>query len=163
MSEQRGSNNGKINDQWYARLARRFAVLGSSVYRNTIQYFKNIPSKIIHFFRIRINEKKRMPKRNTPNRIYVLVGYTTQAHIDRKFRREKAIHITRTVLIIGVFLMILLLSIRSLKPFVESFQYKQLLGIENIQEMTQNDPFQKDTNNNVMTFSTESESSEFSP
>jgi len=155
MSEQ--NNNSKVQSAspWHQRAAAMIQGIAVSSYRATIQYFKNIPSKIINYVRTKNNEKKRIPQRTRPNRIYVLVGYTTQAYIDRKFRKEKFAHIIRNVLIAGILLILVFLAYRSVIPLIDSEQYKQMLGIKDVGEMTKKDPFEADSNEKVMTFESE--------
>ena len=155
MSDNNEIPNNPSSVAWYNRIGRMIQGLSVSLLRTTLQYFRNIPSRIINCFRTRMNERKRLPRRNRPNRIYVLVGYTTQAQIDRKFRNEKFAHNIRNFLIFCVVLIIIILSYRSIIPFIDSEQYKQMLGIEDVGEMTKNDPFEADSSDKVMTFETE--------
>ncbi|MBN1892813.1 MAG: hypothetical protein JW780_08535 [Clostridiales bacterium] len=103
-----------------------------------------------------MNERKRLPKRKSPNRIYVLVGYTTQAQIDRKYRKEKYAHMVRNVLIVGIIALLILLSYRSIIPLIDSDLYKQMIGIDDVDDMTKNDPFENDSDHKVVIFSTDS-------
>lgn len=155
MSEQNSRSKIQSASPWHQRAAAMIQGIAVSSYRATIQYFKNFPSKIINYIRTKNNEKKRIPKRTRPNRIYVLVGYTTQAHIDRKFRKEKFAHIIRNVLIAGILVILVFLASRYLIPLIDSEQYKQMLGINDVGEMTRKDPFEADSSNKVMTFVSE--------
>ncbi|NLO62101.1 MAG: hypothetical protein GX099_01570 [Clostridiaceae bacterium] len=143
---------------WYIRFGRLMSGIASSVIRTTVQYFKNIPSRAINHFRTWMNEKKRLPKRTSPNRIYVLVGYTTQSQIDRRFRKAKYIHLIRNLLLVGIVALLLILGYRSLIPLIDSDRYQQMIGIKDVGEMTKNDPFEPDTTEKVVTFATESTS-----
>ncbi len=156
MSEQNANPLNPTDPSWYIRFGKRIQAVAFSMYRSTIQYYKNIPSRIVNHFQTRANEKKRLPKRTSANRIYVLVGYTTQAHIDNRFRKEKSIHVIRNLLIIGVFALLVVLAYRSIIPLIDSEQYKKMLGIEHVGEMTEKDPFEVDSNDKVVTFATDS-------
>ncbi len=155
MSAQNSDSMNPVNPGWYIRFGKRLQAVAISMYRNTIQYYKNIPSRIVNHFRTRANEKKRLPKRTSANRIYVLVGYTTQAHIDSRFRKQKTIHILRNLLIAGILGLLIILLYRSILPMIDSDQYKKMLGIERVDEMTKKDPFELDSDNKVVTFATD--------
>jgi hypothetical protein len=156
MSVQNANPMNIANISWYVRFGKRIQAIAISMYRTTIQYFKNIPSRIANCYKTKANEKKRLPKRTSANRIYVLVGYTTQSHIDSRFRKQKSIHIIRNLLIAGVIALLIILAYRSILPLIDSEQYKKMLGIEHVDEMTEKDPFEVDTNNKVVTFATDS-------
>ena len=64
------------------------AIFGSVV-RTTVKFFKNLPSRAENYVKRKISEYKRKPKRDTANKVYVLVGYATKSHIDSKLSAER--------------------------------------------------------------------------
>jgi hypothetical protein len=155
MSAQNANSMNPTNPAWYVRVVKRIQAIAESMHRTTIQYLKNIPTRIINYFKTKANERKRLPKRTSANRIYFLVGYTTQKHIDHRFRKEKTIHIIRNLLILSIIALLMVLAYRSIIPLIDPDQYTKMLGIENVDEMTEKDPFEMDSNNKVVTFATD--------
>lgn len=149
------SQNNNQPSPWFVRSGRFLQGVFISIYRTTIQSVKNVPSKLINHYRVKTNERKRLPKRKSPNRIYVLVGYTTRAQIDRKIRKEKYAHTIRNILIVGIIALLILLSYRSVIPLIDSELYKQMIGIDDVEDMTKNDPFENEYDHKVVIFSTD--------
>lgn len=140
---------------WYMRAVNWVIGVASSVFRTTVRFFKNIPSKIINYFRRRKKEHDRMPKRTSANKVYVLIGYTTKKYVDRKYRREKVMHRVRSVLVFLIIILLLIMVYRSVIPMIDSSEYKQMLGIEKIEKMAEKDPFESEKENDVILFSAE--------
>jgi len=109
--------------------------------RTTVRYFRNLPNKVVNYAKRKINEYKRKPPREDINKVYVLVGYTTKSHIDARYNAERFMIILRKGLLILIFVLILLISFKSVLPYVDVDQYKSMFGIGDVEEMTQNDPF----------------------
>ncbi len=151
------SNQSNIRPDapWYIRAVNWVVGVASSVFRTTVRFFKNIPSKIINYFRRRKKEHDRMPKRTSANRVYVLIGYTTKKYVDRKYRREKVMHRIRSVLVFLIIIILLIMVYRSVVPMIDSSEYKQMLGIEKIEKMAEKDPFESEKDNDIILFSTE--------
>ena len=120
-----------------------FAFLG----RTTVQYFKNLPNSISNRIKAKIADYRRMPKRKSIHKVYVLVGYTTKEYVDRKYRKERALLITRKVLIAGIVIIVLIMTYRWITPKIDYSEYKQMIGINKFDELTQSDPFATETTN----------------
>ena len=125
------------------------ASICSSVGRTTIRFFKNLPLKIKNYFRIKYLEYKRKPARKDINRVYILVGYTTKKHIENKFNAERYMIIFRRGLLLLIFVLLLFISINGIIPLINTDQYSQMFGIEDIKEMTKNDPFSNNENTDL--------------
>ncbi|MCQ2482907.1 MAG: hypothetical protein MJ153_05435 [Clostridia bacterium] len=115
-----------------------------SMGRATAKFFREIPAKVKSFLVIKLNEYKSKPKRDEMNKVYVLVGYTTKQHVENKYRTEHMLISVRRVLLIIIFFEILLISLTRFLPLVDFSQYKNIFGINDIQEMTNNDPFSEE-------------------
>ena len=122
-------------------LAGFFKFLG----RTTVQYFKNLPNEIRNKINVKIAEHRRMPKRKSISKVYVLVGYTTKEYVDQKYRKERALLITRRILIAAIIILILIMTYRWFIPKLDTNEYKQMVGIEDFEELTQSDPFATET------------------
>lgn len=118
-----------------------FAFLG----RTTVRYFKNLPDSIRNKVKAKIAERRRMPKRKSIHKVYVLVGYTTKEYVDRKYRKERALLITRKILIAGIVILVLIMTYRWITPKIDYNEYKQMVGIDKFNELTQSDPFATET------------------
>ncbi len=115
-------------------------VLGS-MWRATLRFFRNLPMRITNYVKRLINDYKRKPARTEMNKVYVLVGYTTKAHIDEKFARERAFMILRKGLLVLIFILLLFIAINSIIPFINVDSYRTMFGVGSAEEMTENDPF----------------------
>lgn len=112
------------------------------IYRSTKRYIKNIPSRVQNKYLRYRNEKSRMPKRTGKNRVYVLVGYTSKANIDRRFRAEKLQNMIRRTLLILILIVSLVITYKMLfDQFGDTEEFKQIIGINGIDDLTGNDPF----------------------
>lgn len=113
----------------------------SCVYWTTIRYIRNIPSRIRNKYLRWRNLKNRMPKRKTRSKVYVLIGYTSKEHVDRRYRAIKLQHFIRKVLFALVIIVFLLIFFKWLNPLRNSDQYKQMMGISDMKDLTRADPF----------------------
>ena len=118
-----------------------FSFLG----RTTVNYFKGLPDTIRNKVKAKIAERRRMPKRKSIHKVYVLVGYTTKEYVDRKFRKERALLIIRKVLIAAIVLLVLIMTYKWISPKLDYSEYKQMVGIDKFNELTQSDPFATET------------------
>ncbi len=123
-----------------------FAFLG----RTTVQFFKNLPDVIRNSIKTKIADYRRMPKRKTISKVYVLVGYTTKEYVDKKYRRERALLIIRKILIACIICLVLIMTYRWIKPKVDYSEYKQMIGVNELDELTKSDPFATETRNNAI-------------
>lgn len=140
---------------WYMRAISWVSGVASSVFRTTVRYFKNIPSKMVNLYRRRKKEHDRMPKRNSASKVYILIGYTTKKNVDRKYRREKVLYRLRSVMIAAIILVLLIMIYKAVIPMIDSSEYKQMLGIEKIEKMAEKDPFETEKDSNIILFSAE--------
>ena len=155
MDEEEILNSNTPNEEgtqepWYERaifaVLHFFAFLG----RTTWNFFKNLPGKISQKIKEKIAEKKRMPKRKSIHKVYVLVGYTTKEYVDRKFRKQRWLLIIRRILVVCIIVLILVMVYRWLVPQLDTDEYKQMIGINDIQDLTQSDPFATETTNGAI-------------
>ncbi|MBR1797138.1 MAG: hypothetical protein IJ757_03895 [Clostridiales bacterium] len=116
------------------------SILGS-IARTTVKFFKNIPSRVQNYIRRKITEYKRKPKRDSVNKVYVLVGYATKEHIDAKYNAERRLIILNRGLLILIFFLLLFISVNAILPHINTEQYKDMFGISTVEEVTRNDPF----------------------
>ena len=107
----------------------------------TARYFKNLPSVVLCFFKRKDNDYKRKPKRDSINRVYVLVGYTTKQYADRRYRAEHLMITLRRGLLLLILVLLLVISVNRIVTFVDVDQYSKMFGIDSVDKMTQNDPF----------------------
>lgn len=112
-----------------------------SVVRTTVKFFKNIPSRLENLLIRKVREYKRKPKRDSVNKVYVLVGYATKSHIDAKINAERNLIIINRGLLIIIFFLILFISINAVLPHINTEQYQDMFGISSVEEVTRNDPF----------------------
>lgn len=148
------SDNKNI-DPWYMRAILWLAGLLGSIYRATTMYAKNIPHRISNLYKRKMGERSRMPKRSSVNRVYVLIGYTTKEHVDNKFRKEKLMYYLRYTLIFAIIVILIILAFHTVIPIIETTEYRQMLGIEDIAKMTEKDPFISPTESNLVILSTD--------
>lgn len=112
-----------------------------SVVRTTVKFFRNLPSRTENYIKRRISEFKRKPKRDSVNKVYVLVGYATKSHIDSKLNAERNLIILNRGLLIIIFFLILFISINAILPHINTEQYQDMFGISTVEDVTRNDPF----------------------
>lgn len=112
-----------------------------SVVRTTVKFFKNLPSRAQNYVRRKISEYRRKPKRDSANKVYVLVGYATKSHIDAKINAERNLIILNRGLLIIIFFLLLFISINAILPHINTEQYQDMFGISTVEEVTRNDPF----------------------
>ena len=112
-----------------------------SIGRTTVRFVKNIPSRIQNKYQRYRNEKKRMPRRKTKSKVYVLVGYTTKEHIDRRFAAVKVQQIIRKVMLGFILLFMVIILNNWLNPLGNTDELKQIIGIDKIDDLAQEDPF----------------------
>ena len=113
--------------------------------RTTVQFFKDLPNEIRNKVKAKIAEHRRMPKRKSINKVYVLVGYTTKEYVDQKYRKEKTLLIIRRILIACIVIIVLIMTYQWITPKLDTNEYKQMVGINDIDDLTQNDPFATET------------------
>lgn len=109
--------------------------------RTTITFFKHLPHMISTKVKAKVAERRRMPKRRTINKVYVLVGYTTKEYVDRKYRKERILLRIRKVLIACIVILILVMSWRWFYPKIDTDEYKQMIGVNDMKDLTRDDPF----------------------
>ncbi len=115
--------------------------IASSVARNTVKFFRNIPSRVENYVKRKITDYKRKPKRDDVNKVYVLVGYTTKRHIESKYNAERSLIILNRGLLIIIFFLLLFISINAIIPYIRTDQYEEMFGISTVDDITRNDPF----------------------
>ena len=115
--------------------------------RTTVQFFRNLPGTISNKIKAKIAEHRRMPKRRSMHKVYVLVGYTTKEYVDRKYRKERMLLIIRRILVGCIIVLILVMALRWFIPKLDTDEYKQMIGINEMDELTKNDPFATETSN----------------
>ena len=113
--------------------------------RTTVQYFRNLPNEIRNKVKAKIAEHRRMPKRKSISKVYVLVGYTTKEYVDQKYRKERILLNIRRILVAAIIILILIMTYRWIMPKIDTNEYKQMVGIEEIDDLTQSDPFATET------------------
>lgn len=111
------------------------------VVRTTKRYLKNIPVRIHHRYLRYVTQRKRLPKRNTRNKAYILVGYTSKKYVDRKYRSIKLQLLLRRIFVILIILLVIIITYNWLDPLKNSDEYKQMFGIEDMNDLNQEDPF----------------------
>ena len=109
-----------------------FSFLG----RTTVNYFKKLPDSIRNRIKAKIAERRRMPKRKSIHKVYVLVGYTTKEYVDRKYRKERTLLLIRKLLIAGIVILTLIMTYRWISPKIDYNEYKQMVGVNKINELT---------------------------
>lgn len=109
--------------------------------RTTVTFFKQLPHTIATKYKAKVAEYRRMPKRRSINKVYVLVGYTTKEYVDRKFRKERILLSVRKILVACIVLLVLIMAWRWIYPKLDTEEYKQMIGINEMGELTKNDPF----------------------
>ena len=109
--------------------------------RTTVTFFKHLPHTISTKVKAKIAERRRMPKRRSINKVYVLVGYTTKEYVDRKYRKERILLMIRKLLIVLIILLVLVMTWRWIYPKLDTDEYKQMIGINDVEELTKDDPF----------------------
>jgi uncharacterized membrane protein len=82
-----------------------------------------------------------MPQRKTRSKVYVLIGYTSKEHVDRRYRAIKVQNVIRKVLVLLIVVLFLLILFKWVDPLRNSEQYKQMMGISDMKELTKVDPF----------------------
>lgn len=138
ISENEQSEEG---DSAVQRVLLAIAGFFQFIGRTTVQFFKQLPHMISTKYKAKVAEYRRMPKRRSINKVYVLVGYTTKEYVDRKYRKERALLITRKILVACIVFVILLMTWRWFYPKLDTEEYKQMIGIEKMNDLTQEDPF----------------------
>ena len=118
--------------------------------RTTVQFFRNLPGTISNKINAKIAERRRMPKRRSMHKVYVLVGYTTKEYVDRKYRKERMLLIIRRILVGCIIVIILAMAFRWFIPKLDTDEYKQMIGINEMDELTKNDPFATETSNEAI-------------
>lgn len=123
------------------------------IHRTNVRTVVTIPAKIKSFVLRKINDYKNKPKRTEMNKVYVLVGYTTKQNVDNRYNDEHFLISVRRVLLILISILLLFITIKWLTPQLKFDQMKQIFGIQNVEDMTSNDPF---SNESAPTISSES-------
>lgn len=152
MEEERSYYEQPDQEQWIDETPETTAGDGMSVGgffsflgRTTVNYFKKLPDSIRNRIKAKIAERRRMPKRKSIHKVYVLVGYTTKEYVDRKYRKERFLLIIRKLLIAGIVILALIMTYRWISPKIDYSEYKQMVGVNKINELTQSDPFATET------------------
>ena len=112
-----------------------------SFFLATILIFKKIPAEIVNRFQRYRHDRRRIPKRKTKSRVYILVGYTTKAKVDKRYRSIKIQRLFRGFLVLGIIVISIVLIFQALSPMINFDSYKQMFGIEEFDDLTANDPF----------------------
>ena len=115
--------------------------VGGSIGRTTVRFVKNIPSRVQNKYMRYRNEKKRLPRRKTKSKVYVLAGYTTKAYVNRRFAAIKVQQIIRKILLGLILVVFLLIMYKWLDPLGNTNELKQIIGIDKIDDLAQEDPF----------------------
>lgn len=125
-----------------------------SMGRSTVRFIKNIPHQITNEYKRHLNEFRRRPKRKTPNRVYSLVGYTTKAYVDSKYRVARTLRLIRSSLIFAIIIILLVMMIKSILPMLDPKNYQQIFGINDFEQLTESDPFTNHRDDDIVMFST---------
>lgn len=112
-----------------------------SIGRTTVRFVRNIPSRLQNKYMRYRNEKKRLPRRKTKSKVYVLAGYTTKAYVNRRFAAIKVQQIIRKTLLGLILLVFLVIMYKWLDPLGNTNELKQIIGIDKIDDLAQEDPF----------------------
>jgi len=115
--------------------------VASCVFWSSVRYIRNIPSKVKNKFLRWRNLQKRMPKRKTKNKVYVLIGYTSKKNVDRRYRAIKFQHMIRGIILTLIVIAFVFILYKWLDPLRNSEEYKQMIGISNMKDLTKDDPF----------------------
>jgi hypothetical protein len=65
--------------------------------------------------------------------------------VDRKYRKERTLLLIRKLLIAGIVILALIMTYRWISPKIDYSEYKQMVGVDKINELTQSDPFATET------------------
>ena len=122
----------------------------ASSVRATIRFFKYLPWRIKNFAQRKYREYKNRPPRNSINRVYVLVGYTTKESVNARFDAERRLIIIRRGLMAIILLLILFISIDRIYKAADFGEISHVFGIGSIEEITENDPFEMNPNSNAI-------------
>lgn len=142
MKNNKQSNTSNINSINTVVSEENFFVsVLSCIHRTNVRFFMNLPTRARNFIKRKINEYKNKPKRTEINKVYVLIGYTTKQNIDNRFNNEHLMIVFRRLLLIIIFFLLLFISIQWIKPLIVVDQYKQIFGVETVEDITSNDPF----------------------
>ena len=139
MEQRMQQNNDELNV--FERILRRIVIILRSIYITTFLFFKNLPAMVVNRWQRYQNERKRIPKRKTKNRVYILIGYTTKAKVDKRYKSVKIQKIVRAALLFGILVICCVLAYRAVNPNLDFDAYKQMFGIEEMDELTTADPF----------------------
>ena len=128
--------------------------IAGSIFRTTKRFVRNIPSRLRNKYLRYRNEKNRLPRRKTKSKVYVLVGYTTKEHVDRRFTGIKVQQMIRKVLLLLILLVFLFIMYKWLNPLGNTNEIKQIVGIDKIDDLAQEDPFAASGKSNQIQIST---------
>lgn len=137
-----------------------FVSIVSCIHRTNVRFIVNLPHRIKNYIIQKYNNYKNKPKRNEMNKVYVLIGYTTKQNIDNKYTEEHLMIVFRRFLLGFIFVLLLLITLNWIKPLINVDQYKQIFGIESVDEITSNDPFEVDSQTSTLIELKKSEISE---
>jgi len=151
------SKNGNTQDEVpigaYAVIPWIKGIAGS-IFRTTKRFVRNIPSRLRNKYLRYRNEKNRLPRRKTKSKVYVLVGYTTKEHVDRRFIGIKVQQMIRKVLLLLILFVFLFIMYKLLDPLGNTNEIKQIVGIDKIDDLAQEDPFGASGKSNQIQIST---------
>ena len=128
--------------------------VSGSIFRTTVRFVKNIPPRVHNKYLRYRNEKKRMPRRRSKSKVYVLVGYTTKEHVDRRFAAMKVQHLIRKTLIALIVIVFAVILYNWLDPLGNTNEIKQIVGIDKIDDLAQEDPFEAEVTTNQIQINT---------
>ena len=128
--------------------------LGCS-YRATVRLIKGLPSRFIAFVKRKIKEYRNRPKRTDISRVYVVVGYTTKKRVDEKFNAERRMMIIRRGLLVLIFILIIFIAVDRFTGVINYGELSQIFGIDSLDEVVENDPFEDRTTQTSATAVTE--------
>jgi uncharacterized membrane protein len=111
------------------------------IFRTTVRYIRNIPSRVRNKYLRWKNLRKRMPQRKTKSKVYVLIGYTSKQHVDRRYRAIKVQNMIRKILVLLIVVLFIMILFKWIDPLRNSEQYKQMMGISDMKDLTKVDPF----------------------
>ena len=141
MDNQYNSSKQEPN-QVFLRIKNTLINIFRAIFVSTILYFKNLPAQILNRWERYMNDRKRMPKRKSKHRVYVLIGYTSKEKIDQRYRSLKIQKMITTLLIVGIVLIFFVLVYRVINPKIDVDAYRQMIGVNDFDDLVKKDPFE---------------------
>lgn len=137
------TDNNPSNTDRNSSAADFFQGLFGSIYRTTKRLLVNFLPGVKNIYKRWRNERNRLPKRTSRNKAYLLLGYTTKEHINKRYRAMKIQNIIRVSLLISIILITFYILYTWLNPFGNTDEIKQIAGVDGIEDLTGEDPFGK--------------------